>query len=137
VQWKEDGDYLPAKVKLLFKICSGDIENFNKVGESKVPHNNEFLELGQGNALVKTVTGDEFRYHCRGLDRRYHFKSSVASHYVMESHMYLIEIESIESLAFVINNDIGSLGNNEGSEEEEVIIMFHERATWKDKFLQL
>jgi hypothetical protein len=52
--------------------------------------------------------------------------------------MRLIEIESIESLAFVINNDIGSLGKNEENEDEdEVIIMFHERATWKDKFLEL
>jgi hypothetical protein len=139
VQWEEDGDFLPAQVKLLFQVYAGDIENFNEVGESKVPHNNEFLELGKGYALVKTVTGDEFRYHRRDPDRRYHFKSSIASRYTMESHMRLIAIESIESLAFVINNDIGSLGNKEENEEEEeeVIIMFHERATWKENFLTL
>jgi hypothetical protein len=135
VQWEDDGDYLPAQVKLLFQISSGEIENFNEVGESKVHHNNEFLELGKGYALVRTVTGDEFRYHCRDPNRRCHFKSSIASRYTMESHMRL---ESIESLAFVINNDVGSLGNKEDNEEqEEVIIMFHDRSTWKEKFLSL
>jgi hypothetical protein len=56
--WGEDGDYLPAKVMMLFKICSGEIENFNVIGESRVPHNEEFLQVGQGYALIHTVTGD-------------------------------------------------------------------------------
>lgn len=136
VQWEEDGDYLPAQVKILFNISSGDIENFNEVGETRVPHNDKFLEFGKSYALVKTVTGEDFNYRGRDPNKRYHFKSTIASHYVMEGHMRLIEIESIESLAFVLNDDIGSLGNKENN-EEEVIILFHDRSTWNDSFLNL
>lgn len=90
VQWEEDGrDYLPAKVLMLFNICSGDIEHFNLVGESRLSHNNEFLKLGKSNALVHTVNEDEFRFRGRDPTRRFHFMSNIATRYTMESHMRL------------------------------------------------
>jgi hypothetical protein len=51
--------------------------------------------------------------------------------------MRLIEINSIESLAFVVHDDIGLLGDKEDNEAEEVIILFHDRNNWKDSFLEL
>jgi hypothetical protein len=90
--------------------------------------------------ILQTVTGDEFRFRGRDPTRRFHFMSNIATRYTMESHMRLIEIESMESIAFVVQNNIGSLGTNNDDEEvgdDKVILMFHERSTWKDTFLEL
>jgi hypothetical protein len=137
VQWEEDGEYLPAKVMMLFNICSGDIEMFNLIGELRVPHNNEFLHIGKSYALVQTVTGDEFKFRGRDPTRKFHFMSNIATRYTMESHMRLIEIESMDSIALVIQNNIGSLGESNDEGEDNVIILFHERTSWKDIFLEL
>lgn len=108
---------------------------FNLVGESRLSHNNEFLKLGKSNALVHTVNEDEFRFRGRDPTRRFHFMSNIATRYTMESHMRLIEIESMESIALVVQNNIGSLWENNDEGEDNVIILFHERNTWKVIFL--
>jgi hypothetical protein len=93
--------------------------------------------MGQGYALIQTVTGEEFRFRSRDPNRKFHFPSNIATQYTMESHMRLIEIESIESIALVIQNNIGSLGDSNDESEDNVVILFDERHSWKDIFLEL
>jgi hypothetical protein len=134
VQWDDYADPLPAKVLLLFEIQSGPIENFNMVGDSRIPHIDNYLEIGAKYAVVQTVTGNDFNY--RG--RRFHLKSHLAVRYTLERHLRLIEIDSIERLTFVVMNDIGNLGNDDNADEEPgSIIMFKDRSIWKDLFLEL
>jgi hypothetical protein len=139
VNWDEYGDPLPAKVMMLFTISSGDIENYNVVGDSRVPHQTHFLEAGKGYALVKTVTGDEFNHYARNENARFHMKSNIAVRYVLEKNMRLIEVEAIESVVFVLMDNVGALGIMEEEEEEpeETIIMFRDRTCWKNLFLAL
>ena len=55
----------------------------------------------------------------------------------MESHARLIEIESMKSIALVIQNNIGSLGESNDEGKDNFVILFHEMALWKDVFLEL
>jgi hypothetical protein len=139
VKWDEFDDLLPARVLLLFQICMGDIENYNIVGDAIVEHNSTFLELGKNYALVETVTGEEFNYRYRiDVNRRYNLKSSIAVRYTLEKNLRLIEVESIESITFVVMNNIGTLGvTQEDGVEDKTIIMFRDRSLWENLFLQL
>jgi hypothetical protein len=137
VRWDDYGEPLPAKVMMLFSISSGEIENYNIVGDSRVPHETTYLEVGKNYALVKTVTGDDFNYRTLNENRKFHMKSSIAKRYNLESNMRLIEVEAIESLAFVIMDSIGSLGEINNEEDNESIIFFQQRERWKDLFLEL
>lgn len=82
---------------------------------------------GQEFALAKTVIVDEL---CDLVqNRRFLLKMHTKSSYVMVIHMRLIEIEFIASIVIVIKDYIGA--------GRKVFIMFHNRRTCKDKFLQL
>jgi hypothetical protein len=139
VNWDDYGSPLPAKVMMLFTISSGDIENYNVVGDSIVPHQTHFLETGKSYALVKTVTGDEFNHRARNENTRFHIKSNIAVRYVLEKNMRLLEVEAIESIVLVLMDNVGALGRMEDEEDEaeETIIMFHDRSIWKNLFLEL
>jgi hypothetical protein len=137
VHWNDYGKPLLAKVMMLFSISSGEIENYNIVGDSRVPHKTTYLKVGKNYALVKTVTDDDFNYRTRNNNRKFHMKSSIAMRYNLESNMRLIEVEAIESLAFVIMDSIGSLGEVDNEEDYESIIFLQQRECWTELFLEL
>ena len=137
VKWDDYEEPLPAQVLMFFTIASGTIENYNVVDDNRVPHDSTFLEVGKSYALVKTVTGNEFNYRTRNENRKFHMKSNIAVRYTLESNMRLIEVDAIQSTALVIHDDIGRLGLRVDENEEETIILFHDRKLWKDLFLQL
>jgi hypothetical protein len=137
VKWDDYEQPLPAQVLMLFTISSGVIENYNIVGDTRVPHESTFLEVGKSYALVKTVTGNEFNYRTRHENRKFHMKSNIAVRYTLESNFRLIDVDAMESIALVIRDNVGSLGAEDDDNDEETIIMFHDRSLWKDLFLQL
>ena len=133
VHWDEYDEPLPAKVFLMFKINAGPIEYFNIVGDTRVEHVDKFLEIGKNYAVVQTVTGDTFNY--RG--QRFHLKSNFAVRYNLENDLRLIELDSIDSLTFVLMNDIGAVGDLQDGNDDKSLIMFKTRSLLKDLFLEL
>jgi hypothetical protein len=106
VHWDDYAETLPAQVLLFFRIEEGPIENYNIVGDIRVPHMEQFLQVNKSYAIVHTVTGDIFNY--RG--NRFHMKSNIAVRYTLENDLRLIEVDSIDALSFVIKDDIASFG---------------------------
>jgi hypothetical protein len=121
VKWDEYTETLTAKVLLMFKIESGQIENYNLLGDSiLVGHVDQFLEVDKAYAIVQTVTGDIFNY--RG--RRFHLKSNLAMCYTLEKDLRLIEIESFDALTFVIMDNIGAVDDVPAGNGCKMIVMF-------------
>jgi hypothetical protein len=137
VKWDDYEQPLPAQVLMLFTITSGVIENFNIVGDTRVPHDSTFLEVGKSYAMVKTVTGNEFNFRTQHENRKFHMKSNIAVRYTLENNFRLIEVDAMESIALVIRDNVGCLGAEDEADEDETIITFHDRSLWKDLFLRL